>query len=645
MGGALKVDKGTERAASSVILGTAGHIDHGKTALIMALTGIDTDRLKEEKSRGISIDLGFAHMDLPDGHTLGIVDVPGHERFIKNMLAGIGGIDFVLFVVACDEGIMPQTREHFDIVTILGVKQAVFALTKSDLADEGMIDLVRDEVEGMIRGTRFEGSPLIPTSVKTGDGVEEVRNALARVAGGIRRRKVGSAVRLPIDRVFTMTGRGTVVTGTLWSGRIRKEDRLQIQPGEKPVRVRSVEVHGHEVEEAIAGQRTALGLHGVEKSEIDRGYAVVSPGDFPATTDLDARLQVLASAPRAIKTGTRIRFHLGSSEVMGRVYLLESDALEPCGSGFVRLRLEMPVVAGLGDRFVLRTYSPMRTVGGGTVLDPLAPKHKRHDKSVIERLGLLEAGDLDRVVEAYIEGADYGLRPAAIRLRVNCGLDELNSVIARLKESGSVLEPTPGLYVHTKSVDRLEKRVEGILGDFQKERRLEWGMPKEELRERLGSVEMQLTNWVMERMERSGRLFTKRGDVRIGSGEVELTAEEQRARALIISLLRERPFQPPSEREIESGCGLSSEKLRRVVALLIQDGEVVRLEPGLIMHSGAIESAKEAIAAYLKDHGEATASELKDVLGTTRKYAVPLLEHLDRVGVTKRVGANRRLIG
>ncbi len=644
-GDRVSANSGIDQTSGRVILGTAGHIDHGKTALIIALTGIDTDRLQEEKSRGISIDLGFAHMDLPGGLTMGIVDVPGHERFVKNMLAGVGGIDLVLFVVACDEGIMPQTREHFDIVSLLDVRHAVFALTKSDLAELEMADLVRDEVEGMIKDTWFEGSPIIPTSVKTGCGVEEVRKALADVAGKIRARKIGSAVRLPVDRVFTMTGRGTVVTGTLWSGAVRREDRLQVLPGEKTVRVRSVEVHGHEVDAAIAGQRTALGLHGVEKSGIERGYSIVSPGDFPATTRLETKLRLLATSPRDLKMGSRIRFHLGSSEAMGRVYSLEGDRLEPGGSGFAQVRLETPVVAGLGDRFVLRTYSPMRTIGGGTVLDPLAPKHKMHDERTTERLHLLEIADGERIVEAYFEEADLGLRKAAIRLRVNCGTTELDTLIGRLIDTGRVLEPSSGLYIHIDAVERLEKKIEAILGRFQAVERLAWGMPKEELRERLGSVEMPLTNWLLDRMESRGRLFAKKGNVRVGTGEVELTPEEAKARALIIAMLKKEPFQPPSEKNIEKQSDLKPETVRKVIALLVGDGEVVRLEPGLVMHATAIEAAGVAITEYLREHGEATASDLKGVLGTTRKYAVPLLEHLDRIGVTRRVGANRRLVG
>jgi selenocysteine-specific elongation factor len=636
---------GADQASGRVILGTAGHIDHGKTALIKALTGIDTDRLQEEKARGISIDLGFAHMDLPGGVSMGIVDVPGHERFVKNMLAGVGGIDLVLFVVASDEGIMPQTREHFDIVSLLDVRHAVFALTKSDLVDPEMIQLVREEVEGMTKGTWFEGSPVIATSVKTGLGVEEVRGALADVAGRIRARKIGSAVRLPVDRIFTMAGRGTVVTGTLWSGRVRREDRLQVLPGDRTVRVRSVEVHGHEVEVAVAGQRTALGLHGIDKSEIERGHSLVSSGDFPATVRLETGLRLLADSPRGLKMGMRVRFHLAASEVMGRVYLLEGDKLEPGGSAFAQLRLETPVVAALGDHFVLRTYSPMRTIGGGRVLDPLAPRHRMHDEKAVERLRILETAGDERVVEEYVRRADLGLRKAAVMLRVNFGAADLDVVIGRLIQAGRVLEASPGLYIHVDAVDRLEKKAEDILQGFQAGERLAWGMPKEELRERLGSVEMPLANWLLDRMEKQGRLFSKKGSIRVGSGEVELKPEESKARALIVAMLKERPFQPPSEREIEDRSDLEPDTVRKVITLLIGDGEVIRLEPGLVMHATAIDAARARVADYLREHGEATASDLKGALGTTRKFAVPLLEHLDRIGVTKRVGANRRLVG
>jgi selenocysteine-specific elongation factor len=628
-----------------IILGTAGHIDHGKTALIKAVTGIDTDRLEEEKARGISIELGFAHLKLPGGADLGIVDVPGHERFIKNMLAGVGGIDLVLFVVACDEGIMPQTREHFDIVSLLGVRHGVFALTKSDMVDADMVELVRDEVEDFIKDTPFEGSRVISTSVKSEKGLPELLSALDEIVGRIEERTLGEAVRLPVDRVFTITGRGTVVTGTLWSGVIAREDQLVVLPGAKAVRARSVEVHGEEVDKAFAGQRTAIGLHGIEKSDVERGHCVVSQKDFAATSLVDAEIKLLPGAPVGLKTKARIRFHLGASEVMGRAGLIGHQKLSPGQSCFAQVVLESPIVAGFGDRFVIRTYSPMRTIGGGTVLDPFASRYRRRDKTLVPRLELLKTEDIGRIVEGYIRAAGFGIRLDVIRVKLSCGIKQLETLVVGLMKDGRVFQPTPGLYLHADALKALEARIEETLKAYQKKQRLTWGMPREELRERLGKAETTFFNWVLGRMEDGGKLFTKKGAVRAGSGEVELSPREQQARSLIVELLTAQPFQPPSEKDLAGKAGVPAEAFKKVITLLVEDGEIVRLEPGIVMHQSAIDEGRDRIVAYLKEHGEGTASDLKGVLGTTRKFAVPLLEHLDRAGVTRRSGSMRTLTG
>jgi selenocysteine-specific elongation factor len=627
-----------------LILGTAGHIDHGKTALIKALTGIDTDRLEEEKARGISIDLGFAHLDLPDGMTLGVVDVPGHERFIKNMLAGVGGIDLVLFVVACDEGIMPQTTEHFDIVRLLGVDHAVFALTKADLVGGDMVELVREEVENLLKTTPLEGSPILPTSTKTGQGIEEIRGALERVAAMVEERRIGEATRLPIDRVFTMTGRGTVVTGTLWSGVISCEDRLEILPGDRPIRVRSVEVHGVHVDKAYAGQRTAVGVHGVEKQDVERGQCVVSPGDFGATAIVDAELGLLPAAPRSLKHGARIRFHLGASEVMGRLFLFDTATVGPGEKVLAQVRLEHPIVAAFGDRFVLRTYSPMRTVGGGCILDPLASRHKRRDQAVLERLKVLAAGDAKAAAEAHVMSSHSGARIETLRLKLNRGLHAVEAITQELVKEATVFEPSPGFFIHAEVLRQLENDMETVLTRYRSSNRLKWGMPREELRERMGSVDMSFFNWILGRLAADGRISIKKGNVRAGTGGVELSSEESQAQAMIIGLLKADLFRPPSERDLAGKSGVGPGTFGKVLALLIEDGTVVRLEPGLVVHAAAVDEARSRIVGYLSEKGEGTASDLKSVLGTTRKYAVPLLEHLDRMGVTRRAGDKRTLI-
>ncbi len=626
----------------NLILGTAGHIDHGKTSLVKALTGIDTDRLREEKLRGISIDLGFAFLDVAPDVRLGIVDVPGHERFIKNMLAGVGGIDLVLFVVASDEGIMPQTQEHFDIVLLLGVRHGVFALTKTDLVDEDLIGLVRKEVEEMISDTPLKGAPIVPVSTKTGDGIDRIKEALLDVSRRIEEREAGSAIRLPIDRVFTVAGRGTVVTVTLWSGRIRSGSRLVIQPEGIEVRVRSIEVHGRPVELATAGQRTALGLHGVSREHIERGSCVVSPGDFEPTTLLDAEFVLLSSAPKPLRSGTRVRFHVAASEIMGRIFLSGSDKIEPGHKGFCQIKLEQPAVAAYMDRFVIRTYSPMRTIGGGRILDPLAERRKkvRAYESWLRRLAVENA---EEAVLAHIMRRGLVGMPQLLP-HVNTGSREVAGIIEQLLERGEVFEIASGVYVHRSRIEELQSRIEELLRVEQHKDRLKWGMSKEELRERLGRIDMALLNWTLARMQTQGRIHLRKGDVRIGTKEVELDPEEERARQAVTAALRSGGFQPPGEKELETEVGLAPGIFQKVVRLLIEDGRIVRLQPGILMHVEAIAEARSLVEAYLREHGKATVSELKKVLGTSRKYAVPLLEYLDRSGLTRRDASGVRTL-
>jgi selenocysteine-specific elongation factor len=628
-----------------VIIGTAGHIDHGKTALVKALTGIDTDRLQEEKERGISIDLGFAHFDLAGGTKVGVVDVPGHERFIKNMLAGVGGIDIVLFVVACDGGIMPQTREHFDIVSILGVRRAVFALTKADMVEADLVAAVREEVEEFLEPTRYKGSPVVATSVATGEGLAELREALERMVAEVEERAIGEAVRLPVDRVFSVAGRGTVVTGTLWSGAIAEEARLELEPGAEPVRVRSVEVHGQPVERAFAGQRTAVGIHGVEKAAIARGDCLVSPGDFQASAIVDVDLFLVGSAARPLESRARIRFHLGASETIGRVFLLDRERLDPGQRCFAQVRLESPVVAGYNDRFVLRTYSPMRTVGGGSVLDPVAAGHKRGDAQALALLGELAGRDPARAAEAHLKASPHGMGLDLLRKRISSGLAETGSLVRALEGAGRVFQIPGGLYLHTDCVGDLERRTEETLKAYLAQNRLTWGIPREELRERLGLADVGVLNWLMSGLEARGRVTIRKGSVRAGREGVSLSPAEERARKLVLELVERGGFQPPTEKDLGTEARLPVDVFRKVIDLVIGEGEIVRLEPGVVMHKSAVDQAAAKIGAYLKEHGEATAGDLKNLLGTSRKYAVPLLEHLDRIGLTRRRGDKRTLAG
>lgn len=626
-----------------VVLGTAGHIDHGKTELIKALTGVNTDRLKEEQERGISIDLGFARIDLPGGVQVGLVDVPGHERFVKNMLAGVGGIDAVLFVIAADEGIMPQTREHFDIISLLGVRHAVFALTKTDIAEPGMVDLVREDVEKFLEGTPFAGAPVVETSAVTGEGLDDLRKAMLEVIGRIEDRAIGEAARLPVDRVFSMTGFGTVVTGTLWSGSIAREDRLEVLPGGVGVRVRGVEVHDEKVQRAYAGQRTAVALHGVDKSDLERGHCVVTPGEFETTTSLDTELYLLPSIRREMRTGSRIRFHLGSSEVLGRLFTIGGGNVSPGEKAFVQVRLEAPVVAAFGDRFVIRRYSPASTVGGGRVLETHARRHKKKDTGIARLLGLLATGSLEDIVEALIAGYGRDALLEVVRKRLNLARKEARDIADSLTEGGRLHEVSPGAYIHADVLKRIEEGIRRTLGDYQSRNNLEWGMSKEELREKM-ALSDGLLNWILGRLSDEGEVFTRKGRVRAGSSDVELSPAEDAARKTILRLLEDRMFQTPSEADIAKAARTDAATLRKVIGLLMEEGSVVKLDAGLYVHARAIDEARKRITEYLRAHGEGTVSELKNVLETTRKYAVPILEHLDRLGVTRRAADKRKLI-
>lgn len=626
-----------------IVLGTAGHIDHGKTALIKALTGVDTDRLKEEKERGISIDLGFTRVDLPGGVQVGLVDVPGHERFVKNMLAGVGGIDAVLFVVASDEGIMPQTREHFDIISLLGVRHAVFALTKIDLAGPDMVELVREEVEKFLEGTPFCDAHVVATSAVTGEGLDDLRSAMLDVVGEIEDRSIGEAARLPVDRVFSMTGFGTVVTGTLWSGTIARDDRLEVLPGGASVRVRGVEVHDEKVEKAYAGQRTAVALHGVDRYGIDRGRCVVTPGEFEPTSMIDTELYLLPSYKKKMRTGRRIRFHLGSSETLGRVFVVGGNEAAPGDKTFVQVRLEDPVVAAFGDRFVIRSYSPASTVGGGRVLDTQAGRHRKRDSGVSEFLGLLATGSLEDIVEAHFTRYAQGAVLEDVRKRLSLTRKEAGQTAATLVDKGRLCEVSPGAYIHAPVLKNLEEGIGQTLSDYQSRNKLEWGMSKEELREKMGLTDG-LLNFILDRLSREGEVYARKGKVRAGSSDVELSPAEEAARKTVLHLLEDRMFQTPAEMDIAKAARIDGATLRKVLSLLEEEGSVVKLDAGLYVHKRSIDEARKRIIEYLRAHGEGTVSELKNALGTTRKYAVPILEHMDRLGVTRRAGDKRKLI-
>jgi selenocysteine-specific elongation factor len=627
-------------AAKHVILGTAGHIDHGKTELIKALTGVDTDRLREEKERGISIELGFARFDLPSGNSLGVVDVPGHEKFVKTTVAGIGGMDIILLVIAADEGVMPQTREHLDIIDLLGVRSGVVALTKTDLVSSDEIELAHDEAEELIEGTSLEGAAIIPVSSVTRDGLDELVPELERLVEKVAERSSSGPARLPIDRAFTLAGHGTIVTGTLWSGHIKQGDKLELYPQEKETRVRSVQVHDHAVDDAVAGQRTAVGVHGISKDEISRGDTLGTPGALHVTSMLDARLRMVSDA-KPMKNRTRVHLHLGTSEVLARIVLLESDWLRAGEESLVQLRLESPVVAEKDDLFVIRSYSPVTTIGGGRILDPVPKRHKRMREDVIESLAVLEEGEAGDIVLHRLEEAGVeGLSDSDLAGVVGASGSEL---IDSLLSEGR-LERLGGRMLTASRYDELKSSTERFLRQFAEGSPLEWGMSAEELRGRLSKkLERGVLEGVLAALAEDG-IISRRGDlVRLGSGDVDLTESQSRLADSIEAALSDAGASPPTLDELRQELG--GKDFDAMVKLLVETGRIVKVTSTLFFHPDVIGYMREAIGGYF-DGGETQLGvpQFKDMAGVTRKYAIPLLEYFDREGTTMRSG-NVRLRG
>jgi selenocysteine-specific elongation factor len=628
-----------------LIIGTAGHVDHGKTALIRALTGAETDRLKEEQERGMSIDLGFASFRLPGGRLAGVIDVPGHERFLKNMLAGAGGIDLVVLVIAADEGVMPQTREHLEILQILQTQKGVVAITKADLVDEEWLELVQEEIQAALRGTFLKNAPMIPVSSVTGQGIPELTATLERLAEEVETRPVIGPWRLPVDRAFTVGGFGTVVTGTLMSGTVRVGDRAEILPAGLETRVRGIQTHGQSAPEAEAGTRVALNLAGVGLEGVERGDVASAPGALRPTLSLDARLDVLASCPREVKNRTRVRVYLGSAELLARLALLDAETLAPGSSGRIQLRLEQPTVCAKSDRFVLRFYSPMHTIGGGAVLEPHAPKHRRFDAAVLENLTVKEQGTPAELLEEAVQRSGLTpTTPAKVGQQLGMPVEEARRLLNGLKEEGRLVAAEGEAVLHVHRVEAAENQLLAALREFHAAQPLRVGMSREELRSRLSrSMDAKGYTLILGRLERAGQVQLLEGRVRIAGYEPQYTPDQARAAEAIEAALLENPVSPPGFEEIVQNRRLPPATAREVWEALIDAGTVVRVAEGVFFHRQALNQVSERVRAHLAEKQKMTASEFRDLIGSTRKYAVPLLEWLDQARVTRRVGDERIL--
>lgn len=641
-------------------IGTAGHVDHGKSTLVTALTGIDPDRLAEEKTRGMTIDLGFAWLTLPSGREASVVDVPGHESFIKNMLAGVGGIDVALLVVAADEGVMPQTDEHLAILDLLRVRSGVVALTKCDLVDGEWLALVREEVAERLRPTTLAGAPIVACSAVTRAGLPELLAALdAALDDSPGRRDLGRP-RLPVDRVFTITGFGTVVTGTLLDGTLRGGQEVEVLPSGLRGRIRGLQAHKHPVESSAPGNRVAVNLAGLAKSDLARGDVLALPGRLRATTALDVRLEVIGGAPRAVGQNTEVSLYCGAAEVPARVALLAEDELAPGTAGWAQLRLRAPVVALRGDRFIVRLPSPGATIGGGVVVEPRARRHRRRDGAVLARLELLARGDPEEVALAALGGdpqpetpgktakiartGGYGGREVAEVERIT-GLphDDVAAALADLVARGAAVR-VGAYYVAAEAWGRLRADAARLLEDYHRHYPLRPGMPREEWRSRLG-LEPRLAAEALGALVADGELEDVSGSPVSGHGALvrrpghapKLTPAQEQAAASMLARFRQEPFSPPTRAEVEEALGAE------LTTALVEQGQLVKVSDLILLDRDAYAEAVRRVVGRLRAHGTLTVADARDLLGTTRKYMLAIFEHLDDRRITRRHGDDRVL--
>jgi selenocysteine-specific elongation factor len=633
---------------SSIIVGTAGHIDHGKSALVRALTGTDPDRLPEEKRRGITIDLGFADLELDDLR-IGFVDVPGHERFIKNMLAGAHGIDLLALVIAADESVMPQTREHFDICRLLGVSNGLVVITKRDLVDEEMLALVEDEARELVNGSFLENAPLVAVSSRTGAGLDDLKSRLAEMGKSVPPRSQDFAMRLPIDRAFSMKGFGTVVTGTLISGKITEGDELELLPLRVNVRVRGLQVHNKSVHDAHAGQRTAVNLAGIDTAQIERGMVLAPAGRLRPTQIVDAWIDVLPGASRAVRSRSRVRFHIGATEVLGRVRVLGGSSVEAGGGGLVQLRLEAPVVAVHGDRFILRSYSPAETIAGGVIVDPFATTHRgREMDHALELLRLLMHDERAAKFEGFVRAAGIrGLRVADLAAATGWTNEVLANVAAGVR---AVIE-VGGLYIAQDSFDRLSSALVAELERHHKREPLARGMLRETLREKVFTHSApELFNGVLARLEAGSKVVSEKDIVRLSTHSVGLSDQDVELSNRIEQIYLVAGVEAPSLDDAMTKANVPASQraqARKLLQLLLDGGKLVRIQGDMFMHSQVIQELKTKLLTYAAQHEPDRLIDVpafKDLAGVSRKYAIPLLEYFDRTQTTRRAGDKRLIL-
>lgn len=630
-----------------IILGTAGHIDHGKTTLIKALTGINTDRLKEEKLRGITIELGFAHLELPSGQRLGIVDVPGHEKFVKNMVAGATGIDLVALIIAADEGIMPQTREHMEICTLLGVRHGMVVITKTDMVEDEWLGLVLEEVDDFTRGTFLEGAPVQPVSAVSGQGLPDLLATLDRICKDIPEKTATGLFRLPVDRVFSMKGFGTVITGTLVSGKVSIGDRIMIYPSGDTSKVRGLQVHGQSLNQAEAGMRTAINFQGLDKSAVNRGDVLAKPGELIVSYMVDADLAYLSSNAKPLKNRTQVRFHTGTSEIMGVVVLLDREEIMPGDDAVVQIRLDTPVSLVKEDRYVLRSYSPIRTIGGGAILNPIPLKHKRNRPDIVESLQLLKQAPAEEVVRLQIENAGFkSCTFDELSIMTNLPEKKLDRILQTMtsKKEATLIDKEKRRYIHQNVFSDLENALRNRLSAYHEKHPLKPGMSKEELKSKLPpDVDNKLYLLALQQLQKNEFITQEEDIVRLADHRVALGVDQRALREKLLSVYQQEGLTPPYFKDLCAKLSAPQKEAKQVMSLLIDEGQMVKIKEELYYHRDPIERLKQELVSFLSEHGEISTPQFKDMTGASRKYVIPLIEYFDAIQLTIRVGDLRKL--
>lgn len=627
-----------------VIIGTAGHVDHGKTCLIKALTGIDTDRLKEEKKRGITIELGFAYLDLANGQRVGIVDVPGHEKFVRNMLAGAGGMDLCMLVVAADEGIMPQTVEHLDILSILGIKKGVIVITKTDLVEPEFVDLVAEDVAELVEGTFLENAPIVPVSVYKEEGLEQLKQVLTELCVSLPERSEAGYFRLPIDRVFTLKGFGTIVTGTLMEGKLKKDQNIVLYPENEPVKVRSLQVHSKDAEAAWAGQRVAVNVPDRKKEEILRGDVLATADSLYPTMMVDVKLEVLKHTERTIKHGSRVHIYHGTKELLGKVSLMNCDELKAGDSGYAQLRLEEKTVVRKGDHFVLRFYSPVETIGGGVVLDACPKKHRKNDRKAYKAFEIKENGTEEQKIElAYREhqGEFYSLK--ALMNKSAFDRSQVRNIVKKLAETGKLIPLSDEIYIHEEEMKLYEKRVVQFLDQFHKEYPLKEGMGLEEARNKLEIQEnVKITDTILDILKKNRVIKEENGTISRYRFQVVVKEDEDAMIREITEQYLNFGFAPLTT-DFYLKEHQKQRKFKAVFTSLLNKKILIRLDEQYCIHREYYEKAKEAFKEMAAKSEVIVLGNYRDYLECSRKVAVALLEHFDKNGFTRKTEAGRVL--